>query len=382
MAVRHTASKRAEARIRQQCCLGLGSEVVMPDILRDLHRLIPSHANTFYWVDEAGGLANAYDEQPDACRILPEYIECFYNKAEKDVHPGFTRIAQTAHGILDNATFFRVSGARLRNSAFYARIMRPQRYHFILQMPIRLAGRTRAILQLQRSAREPDFSLTDRRNLQRLHGFVINALEAPATDPARSDAWQATGDSGLLLADERGNLVSASACGRKLLFLSRHARLQPPLESHVACSGLIAKLCQSVARIEAMQLDAPPPVHIVHNAWGRFIFTAHRLPGGHHEKAMVGIHVRREVPLPVRLVSATRHAPLSQRQAQIAALLAVGLTHQAIAARLGIKRNTVISHSRLIYDRLDVHDAHGLREALLRLTESARDTHSACSVHA
>lgn len=53
------------------------------------------------------------------------------------------------------------------------------------------------------------------------------------------------------------------------------------------------------------------------------------------------------------------------RQAQIAALLAAGLSHQQIAARLGVKRNTVIAHSRQIYIKLDVHDSRGLRRSLL-----------------
>ena len=43
---------RAAARFRQLCCLGLDREAVIPELLRELHALIPSFSNTFHF---AGG---------------------------------------------------------------------------------------------------------------------------------------------------------------------------------------------------------------------------------------------------------------------------------------------------------------------------------------
>jgi hypothetical protein len=41
--------KKAIASIRRLCCLGLGSQIAVPAILGELHALIPSYSNQFFW---------------------------------------------------------------------------------------------------------------------------------------------------------------------------------------------------------------------------------------------------------------------------------------------------------------------------------------------
>lgn len=48
-------------------------------------------------------------------------------------------------------------------------------------------------------------------------------------------------------------------------------------------------------------------------------------------------------------------AGLSEREVEVARLVAEGLTNQAIAARLGIRPRTVASHLEHVYTRLDIH---------------------------
>lgn len=359
-----TASRRAEARIQHCCCLGLESGLVIPDLLRDLHQVIPSYSNTFYWVDADGDLVNAFDEQPDATCILPEYIGRFYNAAETAVHPGFTRVAREAHGVLDNASFFTVSDAHLRQSAFYARIMRPQRYHYVLQLYVRLAGRTRGILQLQRGADERDFSPSEHRTLGRLQGFLATLLMAPR-EHAPGGTWVDDGNAGLLLADTHGDIVSASPRGHQLLFLAMHPAMPAHAVERTKLPPELSVLCRRLRAIRRGQAQHRPPLHVSANTWGRFIFSAYPLDPACRDDRLTGIHVRREVPLLLRLLSATDAFDLSRRQAQIAVLLAGGLSHRDIAERLGLRRNTVISHSRWIYSKLAVHDSRSLREVLL-----------------
>ena len=143
------------------------------------------------------------------------------------------------------------------------------------------------------------------------------------------------------------------------LYLNSQANLQKDLPSAVTA------ICKRLMDIHAGQAVAQAPVVRHDNVWGRFVFRAYLLDGALGAGGLIGISVHRKVPLLVQLVHGTRHYALSPRQAQTAVWLAAGLSHQAIADRLGIARNTVISHARWIYSKLAIHDSEALRERLL-----------------
>ena len=49
----------ALSRLRQTCCLGISSEALMPQILEEMHRIIPSERIHFAWTDDVGTIVNA-----------------------------------------------------------------------------------------------------------------------------------------------------------------------------------------------------------------------------------------------------------------------------------------------------------------------------------
>jgi DNA-binding CsgD family transcriptional regulator len=53
-------------------------------------------------------------------------------------------------------------------------------------------------------------------------------------------------------------------------------------------------------------------------------------------------------------------AGLSEREVEVARLVALGLTNQAIAEQLGIRPRTVASHLEHVYARLDIHSRAAL----------------------
>ncbi len=65
---------RAIASIRRLCCLGLGGQIAVPALLGELHGLIPSYSNQFFWAGPNQELANIYDEgdTPAGCSSLSE----------------------------------------------------------------------------------------------------------------------------------------------------------------------------------------------------------------------------------------------------------------------------------------------------------------------
>jgi hypothetical protein len=40
---------RSLSRIQRLCCLGLGGQLLMPELMREVRRLIPSDGNMFFW---------------------------------------------------------------------------------------------------------------------------------------------------------------------------------------------------------------------------------------------------------------------------------------------------------------------------------------------
>jgi hypothetical protein len=56
--------EQALARIQRLCCLGLGGEMLMPDLIQEVMELIPSHQAVFFWLGADLEIANAYTTIP------------------------------------------------------------------------------------------------------------------------------------------------------------------------------------------------------------------------------------------------------------------------------------------------------------------------------
>ena len=52
----------AATYIRQLCSLGLGGQLMMPELIRALHYVIPSHLNVFLYADRDGEFADTCSE--------------------------------------------------------------------------------------------------------------------------------------------------------------------------------------------------------------------------------------------------------------------------------------------------------------------------------
>lgn len=355
---------RVEARIRQLCCLGLDSESLMPTLLRALHDFIPSYGNTFSWCDARGQLASIYDETPESRKLGALYVAEFFNRRDKELAPSYTESMLARRGVVRNAKF-RVIGERAyRRSDLYNLLMRPLGYENVIQLFVSEHARPLGCLNLQRGPGDPDFTAGEENSLARLMPFIAHALTP--NNAADADLVD-TGESGLLIADRNGRLLAVSPQGQQLLYLATHDGARPGTR-RVACDSLptaVAVLCKRLDGVFAADAGAAAPVATHRNGWGRFTFRAHWLEGRDSPSGQIGITITREEPLVLRLLRYSRDLPLSQRQRQIAVLLAAGMSHEQIATRLGVSRNTAVSHARWIYNRLEVHDAMSLRERML-----------------
>jgi hypothetical protein len=52
------------ARIQRLCCLGIGSELLMPDLLQEVSGLIPFRGGSFRWLGPGLEVTNIYSTFP------------------------------------------------------------------------------------------------------------------------------------------------------------------------------------------------------------------------------------------------------------------------------------------------------------------------------
>jgi hypothetical protein len=69
-------SKRTLARIQRLCCLGVNSEVLVPELIQELTNAIPSGGGWFFWVAPGEGFVNSYATFP--LSIMERYFRDFY----------------------------------------------------------------------------------------------------------------------------------------------------------------------------------------------------------------------------------------------------------------------------------------------------------------
>jgi hypothetical protein len=249
------------------CCLGLRSEAIMPALLRELHTVVPSHSNAFFWVDETGGLSNVYFETPDASAIAPLYIQEFYNRRECEVQRGFTDSMRHEFGVLNRDRFITVEKSAYYRSDLYNLIFRPCGHDDMLRFPVRDGGRALGGVAIFRAPGDPPFTAEEERRLARLEPFIAHALAEPGDlDVPLTD----TGDSGLILANRDGKPLYLSPEARRLLFFANHETIGPGegqwRPAHLPPS--VVRICRALSDVLAGKAEAPPPRYRHHNQWG------------------------------------------------------------------------------------------------------------------
>jgi DNA-binding CsgD family transcriptional regulator len=354
---------RMEARIKQLCCLGLGGEAVIPAVLREVHELIPSHSNMFFWV-ENDELSNVYDENPDAAQITPLYVQEFYNRKEREVFRSFPDAMRHEYGVFGLHQTLTVDRDTFYQSDVFNLIMRPLGSHDFLRLIVRESGRARGAVQVVRTSKDPSFTTAERYALAGLQPFIAHALTAPKSlDVPLVDS----GETELIVANREGKIIYLSRQARRLLMLAAHPRIG--FGSKVPETALlpanVVQICRNLLGIFAGENSAGAPVYHHRNVWGGFTFRAYRLDPTDTSSSLVGITLGHQEPLPVKLTRQIGRLPLSPRQAEVCLLIASGHSHTEIAERLGISPHTAIAHSRWIYNKLEVRSRTELVNKLL-----------------
>lgn len=219
------------------------------------------------------------------------------------------------------------------------------------------------------------FDAEDIQQLRRLLPYLEHGLRArggAVTDYVDS------GQTGLVILTRNGSVVYLSDAARSLLFLATYGTF-PVGQGHsgppVAVPPVLQQLCANLDGI-FQGWDAPPPSFTHTNARGRFVFRAYWLqppavhPGpdalGHPpaDDGLIGVLIEHQELLRLQLYRNLQGWRLSPREQEVGLALAEGLSQTAIATRLNVSVQTVITYVRRLYAKLEVHNRAELLDKL------------------
>jgi DNA-binding CsgD family transcriptional regulator len=369
------SERRAIASIRRLLSLGLGDKVIVPDLLRELHALIPSYSNQFFWAGPNQELVNIYDEGDTFLPLVPLYLSEFYNTRERDVAWTFAetmRRSPNSMVMLYRERTMKVDRRTFEKHDFYNLAVRPSGIDDVVQLKISQHGHHFGLLHISRQKNDPEFTQLDLHLLEKIAPFAAHAFETSRSgdELIRSD------DRGMIVATSAGVIQHMSQQASRLIAIAQYQGLLSFDGKHSRPGSVLPpellRLGQDLLRIFEDKPAAPPVLHL-RNAWAAFRFRSFLLDQTAEPPSapLIGFTIERLEPLALKLWRSAEALPLSSREIEVCELLALGLRRCEIADRLGISENTVINHSHSVYAALGVHSRRELVDTLktpMRLT--------------
>ena len=322
---RAAVTKQALGRIQRLCCLGAGSEAIVPDLLREfcdareweiyrnnaqiVSNFSPSHVFQLYR-DRLKVDRRAY-QRSDIYNILTPYID-------------------DTVGLI-----------------------------------VREPGRVFGSLQLIRTGEPPLFTPREGRLLQAVSGFIAHAM---TSSPVADAACVESEDRALFVASHDGTVHHAGAQARQLLLMALLPRISATTKWHAFAGPPpeLVQLCRALSATASGAIDQPPPVLRRRNAWGEFVLRAYWLgpTDGETPTPHIGISIERRVPRALALWRCVEALPLTAREKQYCLLAARDPARDDIADAMGLSANTVTTFRRSVYAKLGVHSRAGLMATL------------------
>ena len=341
----------AAAHIRQLSCLGLPGEVVIPRMLEAIHHLVPSAVNTFVWTDGRGTPINMFS--PELLGSTMAFMAEGYHLCQK---PGELSIEALVNAPLltGNMAGWYAGGVYDRTVAANE-VFKPQGTPRSLDLVIRDENGPRGLVLINRGPRDGKFRAADQRILASLAPWFLQALDgARPFDGLYADAEEEA----VLLCGRDGEIRQVGAGARRLLLYAGPAPVVPETVAATALPRQVRRLCQAFERARTGAASVPPRAR-VDTPWGRFRFQAHAL-----DPDTLAVVIRRDEPLPLKIMARLKTLPLSPREREVALFLGLGHDPRLVQADLGITRATYRDYVERIHARLEVHSRAELVTAL------------------
>ena len=352
-------SAEALAHLRHLSCLGLGSELVIPPMLSTVAELIPALTCNFVWTDRQGAMVNTF-----APWIAPSTMDVLHNHYHLFLRPGeLSTEVMAAGGRLSGNSAHWLAGDYQRTLT-YNEVFRPNGAGDVLDLVLRDDHGPRGILMVFRGPGAPGFSGSERRLLESLSPWFLHALEK--RPPMKDMEFGQTDDQVVLLCDRSGAILQSGPEAHVMLVCAGHGVVAPGLlgaDLGLALPPLVRRLCRNLGRIRDGR-PAPTPSAKATTRWGRFIFHAHPLATGDGASDLVTVVIRREEPLPLRILRRLKTLPLTPRQRQVALLIGLERPPEDIQRELGVTHATYRTYVEQIHTRLEIRSRASLIAAI------------------
>lgn len=349
----------ALARIRQTCCLGISPEELVPQILEEMHQIIPSERNHFAWTDDVGNIVNAYFEKPDP--VLLDWLRHNQHRFEEEIGIS-VRQAILFGKVTGNFRWPFRKGAEASES--YDRMFRAQGIQFCLDGVLRDRDRPLGQIVMFRQPKDGDFNGEEERVLAHTLPYIAHAISSPVKTP---ETFVETGDSGLMVFDANGRITYQSHLAKELCVYALHERIPVGhdigLDIRVVEAGLRSLFQQVLANFSDSDAAVSPPAWTLKNKWGEFQVRAYALQEAAGATRSYGVTVEKKIPAAVLMLKKIKQMPLSNRQREVCFHLARGVGNEDIATMLGISATTLKEHTQAIYRKLAIEK----REDLIRM---------------
>jgi DNA-binding CsgD family transcriptional regulator len=343
----------------------------MPALLNAVRELVAFDAAEFAWVDPHGEVTNLYAEPMLSVELMNFYFERSDASSDHPASASFQLRAAQA----DAVTTLSVTDA-VRQTEFYRHVLVRLDAEHALFCIIRDRDRPLGQLALYRTEQRAAFAAADRNAITAVSNYIAHGLDDSSASRYTIDdhSYRDTEQQAMLTLDRDGSLRHCSSAARRLLQFATldSVNRRTIAQQDSAVHSLMRELSEQLTTVfrNGNDPNGKPPGIIVTNRWGRFVLRAYWLTDdARSPEALIGVQLRRQEPIVLRLSQAMRRLALSPQQKEVGLLLAQGKSNPEIAGALGVSLNTANYHVKQLFAKLNAHERSEVAPKLLGISE-------------
>lgn len=345
---RPTMRKRTWHELDLYCRLGLGLELIAPQVCRLARSLVGAEAAALFWLNEEGMPAGFFHENspPEVQELfLNEFDRLFVGGAEVNVNTLARSGPKFTGQLLDvDRSYF------LSNS--FNLLVRPSGHFHTLDLRVDARGKPRAVLLLFRAERNP-FSAADADRLSLVRSYLARAIGESA---GAYRALQTLLKGHLVLRGERGSIEMASGEADAILRACTLVGQGVSLRNASAAPDFLVSLHRSPARGRSRGAYSLPS--------GRLEYEVEPIfrPGPSDDLHTI-VSLELKTPEGLAVVDRIRSLDLTPTQERIL-LLSTQMSRSDAKAALGLSNEALKKHLAIIYRELSLGSWEELSSAI------------------